>query len=143
MKRCTKCKKTKPLSDFHVDKKRVDGLAQYCRSCKNAMCRRSYKKGGKKTRDRVSYNRRKNISINRTYVLFYLKEHPCVDCGDARLPVLDFDHVMGKKQFCISYMITHHSLNNVLKEIAKCEVRCSNCHRMKTAESEGWHKLTV
>lgn len=34
MKVCTKCKKSKPLSEFGRDKRRKDGLYPHCKECK-------------------------------------------------------------------------------------------------------------
>ena len=31
--------------------------------------------------------------------------------------------------------------NLILEEIKKCEVRCANCHRIKTANQFGFEKL--
>ena len=59
----------------------------------------------------------------------------CVDCGERRLCVLDFDHVGGKDA---SVMVLAHSgygLARLQSEIAKCEVRCANCHRRRTARA--------
>lgn len=45
-KRCSACKETKPVSEFHSDKSRKDGLAAYCKSCR---CKkgRSYRAANK------------------------------------------------------------------------------------------------
>ena len=56
----------------------------------------------------------------------------CVDCGTTELVVLDFDHVRGEKTSRISRM-RGASIPRLLAEIAKCEVRCANCHRRVTA----------
>ena len=56
----------------------------------------------------------------------------CVDCGyreDSR--ALDFDHIKGEKTFNVSQMFGY-SKNRLLAEIAKCEVVCANCHRIRT-----------
>ena len=57
----------------------------------------------------------------------------CVDCGNL-YPwyVLDFDHVHGKKVANIGQMLNYFSVEDILKEVAKCEVVCSNCHRIRT-----------
>ena len=56
----------------------------------------------------------------------------CVDCGYNKHPAaLDFDHVRGPKLFCVGAKLTH-GRRQVLDEIAKCVVRCANCHRIKT-----------
>jgi NAD-dependent SIR2 family protein deacetylase len=34
---CSKCKKKKPLSDFHKDKSRVSGVQRYCKECKKKV----------------------------------------------------------------------------------------------------------
>lgn len=61
-------------------------------------------------------------------------ERGCIDCGyDAHPDALDFDHREGEiKLFNISQR--HRSREATLAEIAKCDVRCANCHRIKTAE---------
>jgi hypothetical protein len=59
----------------------------------------------------------------------------CVDCGQSDSRVLDFDHVHGEKIGNVSDMVNgSYSIGAIKKEIRKCEVRCSNCHRIKTIE---------
>lgn len=57
----------------------------------------------------------------------------CVDCGIKDVRVLDFDHVRGVKLFTIG---NKNSLSEkrLRAEIAKCEVVCANCHRIRTAQ---------
>lgn len=57
----------------------------------------------------------------------------CVDCG-GKYPwyVLDFDHVRGKKVANIGQMLNYFSIDDILKEINKCDIVCSNCHRERT-----------
>lgn len=74
-----------------------------------------------------------NIARNRNFVRDYLEKHPCIDCGNTNIVVLDFDHVTGEKKNNISKMVSNgNSLVTLLREIEKCEVRCSNCHRIVT-----------
>jgi hypothetical protein len=56
----------------------------------------------------------------------------CMDCGENNHIVLDFDHIKDKK-YNISRMIHDgFSWAAIKKEIAKCEVVCANCHRIRT-----------
>jgi hypothetical protein len=56
----------------------------------------------------------------------------CLDCGVTNPIVLDFDHLHDKK-YNISRMIHDgFSWAAIKKEIAKCEVVCANCHRIRT-----------
>lgn len=79
---------------------------------------------------------------NRDYVRAYLEAHPCVDCSEADLVVLEFDH-RGDKVADVGRMIREGwALWRLVKEIAKCDVRCANCHRRKTAERHGgWWRV--
>lgn len=71
----------------------------------------------------------------------YLSEHPCVDCGESDLVVLQFDHVRGTKLYDIADLIRNRaSHKRMFDEIAKCDVRCANCHLRKTAKEQGWNK---
>lgn len=62
------------------------------------------------------------------------KDTPCLDCGH-RFPLvcMDFDHVRGEKKFNVSqaYNVAG-SWQKIIDEIAKCEIVCANCHRIRT-----------
>lgn len=58
---------------------------------------------------------------------------PCVDCGGTFPPYcMDFDHVNGDKIGDVSDLVQGSSWQSVVDEIAKCELICANCHRMRT-----------
>jgi hypothetical protein len=58
--------------------------------------------------------------------------------------VLEFDHVRGVKVRNISEMVRgKFSWRRILEEIEKCEVRCANCHRRKTARDFKWFKIDI
>ena len=62
-----------------------------------------------------------------------LKDVPCADCGVRYPPrVMDFDHVRGEKKFIMSQGVWHRSWESILEEVEKCDVVCSNCHRLRT-----------
>lgn len=77
----------------------------------------------------------------RQFVYDFLKEHPCVDCSESNICCLDFDHVKGVKFNNIQKMVRDcFSIEKIKLEIEKCEVRCANCHRKKTAKDFNWYK---
>jgi hypothetical protein len=76
-------------------------------------------------------------------VIEYLRSHPCVDCGETDPVVLDFDHVdRFTKRWDIAGRIGYGlAWRTIQAEIAKCVVRCANCHRRRTARQFGWYRL--
>lgn len=70
----------------------------------------------------------------------YLLAHPCVDCGEEDPVVLEFDHRAGKRAAIVDLMRSHASWEDVLAEIQKCDVRCANCHRRRTARARGHYR---
>jgi hypothetical protein len=60
----------------------------------------------------------------------YLRTHPCVDCGYDDIRALDFDHrpASGKTADVMRLAQDGHSLPRIRLEVAKCDVRCRNCH---------------
>ena len=69
----------------------------------------------------------------------HLEGHPCVDCGERDIVVLEFDHVLQPKLGEISVMVYKRvSLTRFKREIEKCVVRCANCHRRRTAVQLNW-----
>ena len=75
------------------------------------------------------------------YIGPYLLNHPCVDCGEKDILVLQFDHRDRKmKEGEIRRIIQAGApLEKVINEIKKCDIRCANCHRRKTEkENQSW-----
>lgn len=106
-----------------------------CKDCTAKHSKELYYANREARTAQVAQKRRSYRDEAREFVLSYLSTHPCVDCGETDLVVLDFDHVRGQKIRTISRMIYGgDSLTTIREEIEKCEVRCANCHRIKTAE---------
>jgi hypothetical protein len=62
-----------------------------------------------------------------------LKAKPCMDCKQTfPTECMDFDHVRGKKLTPINTQTAHKSKGPLLEEIKKCDLVCSNCHRIRT-----------
>ena len=78
-------------------------------------------------------SKRKKYYEARCQLLIELKSKPCADChGIFPAYVMDFDHVRGEKKFGIAHGMHNRPLDDVLLEIAKCNLVCSNCHRIRT-----------
>ncbi len=61
------------------------------------------------------------------------KKVPCVDCGISYpYYVMDFDHREEKTTEINKLVKGGPSLKTLQKEIDKCDVVCSNCHRIRT-----------
>ena len=130
MKRCSLCKKDKSVEEFNKNKIKVDGLQTFCRTCQRSKYREYYASDPReKERLRVS---NKRIVADRKAMIKGKKEVPCVDCR-KKYPyyVMDFDH-LEDKDFQISTMGHIVSKERLEKEINKCEVVCSNCHRIRS-----------
>lgn len=76
---------------------------------------------------------KQNIELINNWLLEYLNNHPCVDCSESDIIVLEFDHKDPKsKKFAIKeFRVFGYSLNTVKLEVEKCDVRCANCHRRR------------
>ena len=67
----------------------------------------------------------------------WFKARPCADCGQMfPVVVMDFDHRdPTEKTYKIAQFVGR--MSKLLAEIAKCDVVCSNCHRIRTWQSVG------
>ena len=136
-KLCIKCRVMKPITDF-VFINRAKGTRQsWCRPCDAAYKREWYAKNRERHIGKVREGRVRIAAENQARVWGYLAEHPCVDCGETDPIVLEFDHLRDKVRN-VSAMARGWTWLRITDEIAKCEVRCANCHRRKTAKERGY-----
>lgn len=140
---CSKCGEIKPVTEFP---RRTNGRpGSWCFVCKRAWDRHAYSNDLGQGVNRKEKLRAHSIAANvqsTNFILNHLLAHPCTDCGEDDLVVLEFDHLPGHvKQFNIGSM-NGMKIEKIQKEIAKCEVVCANCHRRRTANRVGWKRLT-
>jgi hypothetical protein len=103
MKRCARCGATKELEEFDVAARNRDGRHPYCRSCHRAY----YAENAERHRARVRVNTERARQRARAVCLVRLRDLQMIRFGRA--------------------------LALIEKELAKCEVRCRNCHAIATA----------
>jgi hypothetical protein len=74
----------------------------------------------------------RSLQIRRVFAR-QMKSRPCADCG-IQYPyyVMDFDHRREEIKKCAVSQTERLSIEAIKKEIAKCDVVCSNCHRERT-----------
>jgi hypothetical protein len=142
MRRCSRCGETKPVGEFAWRRKWKGQLDTFCRPCRSAYHREHYLAHRQKYIDQA---RRRKVAVsdqNTKRIVDYLRTHPCVDCGQSDVMVLEFDHLRDKS-FGISWGLGEKSWAQILLEIAKCEVVCANCHRRRTALRAGFRRALI
>jgi hypothetical protein len=141
-RRCGRCQKIKPLCEFAWRRKSKGQLDNYCRKCR-AIYKKEHYLNNRQRYISNAASRRRRILVGRTRALLeFLKEHPCVDCGEDDVIVLEFDH-LENKSFSVAYGIRNCNWESVLAEMAKCDVVCANCHRRRTAQRGGFLRLLL
>lgn len=141
MKTCSTCGEPKSLEDFNRRASAPDGRQPRCRSC----CREWYVKH-RVAHIAAAQTRVRRVRLeNQVHLADYFAENPCVDCGEADIRVLEFDHRPGVLKIAeVTRMaVCGLNWNTIMTEIAKCDVRCANCHRRRTAERGRWWKQAV
>lgn len=110
---CKSCETEKPISKFYKNKKNIDGYENNCKKCRE------------KRKTEIK-------SITREQIKEFKKTLKCSNCGNSDYRVLDFHHVNpNEKEMGISEMLSNrYTFEKIKKEIDKCIVLCSNCHRI-------------
>jgi len=91
----------------------------------------SLPKSRKRKMQNKANERAKKIKV---FLADYKIKKGCLDCGYKKHhSALEFDHVRGKKKINLAFA---KSIAQAKKEIKKCDVVCSNCHRIRS-----WKRL--
>jgi len=102
---------------------------------KDKQARQNYNKTYYATnKEKLKQRNRERVLKIKQAIIKIKEENPCFDCGKFYpYYVMDFDHVKGKKKFEIAAATKRgYLIETILKEIKKCDLVCSNCHRIRT-----------
>jgi hypothetical protein len=136
---CTGCGLERPLTEFPVKHKKRG--TRGCRACRSAYGKAHYQRNRGAYLARTKARRHRERDSYWAWLMTYLQSHPCVDCGETDPVVLTFDHrELTEKIDTIGRLLSRSGWTKFLAEVAKCDVRCANCHRMRTAEQFNWSK---
>ena len=144
MKTCSRCLEVKSEDQFVKSRCKSDGIGAHCKVCD---ARRTAERWlDPKVRDQIreytTRYRADNLKIlqqqdlqryrQRYTWISSLKSTPCMDCQNTfQVCCMDFDHVRGVKAKGLGKLVTH-SRDRILGEVAKCDVVCACCHRIRT-----------
>jgi hypothetical protein len=128
---CATCDTEKPSDEFYKKRgKYRHGLNGSCKKCTSIS-----QKESRERRKKHCKEVRKISRVKKREIIEKIKNNPCKDCGGVFPPYcMDFDHKDGQEKIAsISTMrALAYSMENILSEIAKCDLVCSNCHRIRT-----------
>lgn len=136
-RKCSRCGSVKPIGEFAGSPKKGGKLDTYCRPCRAEYGREHYVANRQRYIDQAKRRKDELRASNYALLIEFLRAHPCVDCGEDDVMVLEFDHI-AEKAFQITAAITYRAWSDIVVEIAKCDVVCANCHRRRTAQRGGW-----
>lgn len=132
IKNCGKCQIEKSTDQFHkkIERNGKQTYQSYCKKC----CAIRHKEYYHKNKE-YYFKKAKKHDLSVKMFINSLKNKPCVDCAKSYPPyVMDFDH-RDPTQKEIGIAIARNrgwGKNRLLKEVAKCDLVCSNCHRERT-----------
>ena len=132
LKICTGCKKNRKLTSFWTKNGRPQAQ---CKDCQTKYHKKHYLENKDRYLERA-LNRNKTQANRIQSIINSMKESPCMDCGEI-FPyyVMDFDHRPNEEKLTnISRMRRRYGTpeQEILEEIAKCDLVCANCHRKRT-----------
>lgn len=142
-KECYKCGKSKLIEEFNWRDKGKGKRSIYCKLCSKENRKKWYRNSDhrKKHIESVKRNSKKVYIETRKWIWKYFEEHPCIDCGERDPVVLEFDHRSREgKLFEVGGALGQRGWQSILKEIEKCDVRCANCHKRRTAKQRDFYK---
>ncbi len=143
MQTCTECGETKAAEEFGFRNKAAGRRHRKCKTCVAAYGREHYTRNHEAYIARNTRSRPTQKRALRQKLWQYKSQHGCCDCGERDPVVLDFDHLdPGDKGAEVGRLASHnYGWPTILREISRCQLRCANCHRRRTARQFNWPML--
>lgn len=151
IKTCSQCKSPKLITEFHKDARLKSGTVSRCKTCTSEYKKAYYasERGKTVVQAYIERNKEKRTDYNRQYLRKYRaagyknkrklelclsKGGCCAECGFLATPdtiaAFDFHHINdSEKEYTVSDMLMLRK-DKILKELDKCILLCSNCHRI-------------
>jgi hypothetical protein len=128
MKYCKGCEIELDDSKFHKDKSRKDGLQRLCKVCNKDRVLEYYHADRNGAKAEYARRARETKTKFQERVDALKAERGCYFCSEKEPVCLDFHHIADKDD-AVSNLVAKKNWSIVIKEIDKCIVACSNCHR--------------
>jgi len=129
-KKCNKCGEVKDRSQFRALSTKYGHVNPRCRECEPEHRLAHYQTN----QSQFIANTKRRYRKLKQLINDIKTSSPCFDCGQSYPPyVMDFDHVDPTNKLCnVSRMPSKFPCEEkILAEIEKCDLVCSNCHRVR------------
>ena len=143
IKTCGTCKQDLSVDKFNKQKSNKTGYQHSCKECHGKKLKIQYTQNKEHIVKRTQKSNNLIRDRNFAYVKRYLQRFgECIDCGHKDIRVLEFDHVRGNKRKGVKDLCGKTaSIKSIKEEIRKCDIRCCNCHRIKTGIDLNWKRI--
>lgn len=138
LKMCCRCNEEKPLAAFRRDRARVDGRQSACKACARSFQSERYQKVYAESR---AARDKKLRDENRERLSDYKRNIGCRFCKENDPICLEFHHRDSSDKLFNIGTNTHRTWPHIEREITKCIVVCSNCHKKLHAGREGYAEV--
>lgn len=129
MKRCSRCKQSRGVSEFHR-RSAGDGYQAYCKRCRKSIDQ-SYFAETREVRHEQVRARKQRLA---QWMWALKSSSVCADCGVKFHPIaMHFDHLPDHvKVDDVSTLVRSGRKRLAEIEVLKCDIVCSNCHAIRT-----------
>ncbi len=112
--------------------KNSEAVKRYNASAKGKAAKKRHRLSAKCKATTAAYNTLYKKQDPARFMAAISKARPCADCG-GRYPaaVMEYDH-LGDKKADIARLSKGTAVSRLFTEIAKCDLVCANCHRLRT-----------
>lgn len=136
MKRCSGCGELKALSAFHKNKGRKSGVNSRCKPCRAVVDHARYEA---KVGTSLPRHPQRSERGRKAWLVSLKAGKPCTDCGRIFAhQVMQWDHLPGTQKLGeLGGEFRTRTREEILTEIAKCDLVCTNCHAIRTFSRRG------